>query len=45
VLLLLLLLLLRLCRGLHELGVLSKARYISSNSGGSWFNAAFSYQV
>lgn len=23
--------------------VLSKARYLASNSGGSWFNSAFSY--
>jgi hypothetical protein len=40
-----LLLLLPCSRALHELGVLSQARYMSSNSGGSWFNAAFSYQV
>ena len=30
-------------RALHELGALDKARYISSNSGGSWINGAYSY--
>ena len=29
---------------LHYSGVLAKARYLCSNSGGSWFNTAFSYQ-
>jgi hypothetical protein len=27
------------------MGVLHKARYLSSNSGASWFNTAFSFQV
>lgn len=31
-------------RGLHSLGVTDGARYVSSNSGGSWLNAAFSFQ-
>jgi hypothetical protein len=31
-------------RALHLLGLTSQARYLASNSGGSWFNAAFSYQ-
>ena len=31
-------------RALHEMGILPKARYLCSNSGGSWFNTAFSYQ-
>jgi hypothetical protein len=30
-------------RGLHHLGILSKSRYISSNSGSSWVNGPFSY--
>lgn len=30
-------------RALHQLGAMSKARYLSSNSGGSWFNGAYSY--
>ncbi|GFR41221.1 hypothetical protein Agub_g1894, partial [Astrephomene gubernaculifera] len=30
-------------RGLHMLGVLPHLRYVSSNSGGSWFNGAMSY--
>jgi len=30
-------------RALHELGYLKKARYLSSNSGGSWLNGAYSY--
>jgi hypothetical protein len=25
------------------MGILQKARYLGSSSGGSWFNAAFSY--
>ena len=33
------------CRALNQLGVLDRARYLSSNSGGSWFNSAFSFQV
>ncbi|WIA31502.1 hypothetical protein OEZ86_002395 [Tetradesmus obliquus] len=31
-------------RALHMLNVTSKARYLTSNSGGSWLNAAFSFQ-
>jgi len=31
-------------RAFHSLGVLAKARYLCSNSGGSWFNTCFSYQ-
>ena len=31
-------------RVLHKHGILSQARYLSSNSGASWFNTAFSYQ-
>ncbi len=31
-------------RGLYELGYLSKARYVCSNSGGSWLNAPLAYQ-
>jgi hypothetical protein len=31
-------------RALHLLGLTCQARYLASNSGGSWFNAAFSYQ-
>jgi hypothetical protein len=31
-------------RALHLLGLNSQARYLASNSGGSWFNAAYSYQ-
>jgi hypothetical protein len=31
-------------RALHKIGVLSNARYLISNSGGSWFNTCFSYQ-
>ncbi|PNH12072.1 hypothetical protein TSOC_000999, partial [Tetrabaena socialis] len=30
-------------RGLHLLGLLPHVRYMSSNSGGSWFNGALSY--
>jgi len=30
-------------RALHEMGILQKARYLSSNSGGSWFTGPFSY--
>jgi hypothetical protein len=30
-------------RALHALGVMDAARYLSSNSGGSWFNGAYSY--
>jgi hypothetical protein len=30
-------------RGLHEIGVLFSARYISSNSGGSWTTAPYCY--
>jgi len=30
-------------RALHSLGALNAARYLASNSGGSWFNAAYSY--
>ena len=30
-------------RGLHALGVTKNARFLSSNSGGSWFNGAYSY--
>ena len=31
-------------RILHKEGIIKQARYLSSNSGGSWFNTAFSYQ-
>eukprot|EP00928_Gymnodinium_smaydae_P096175 TRINITY_DN8439_c0_g1_i1.p1 TRINITY_DN8439_c0_g1~~TRINITY_DN8439_c0_g1_i1.p1 ORF type:complete len:410 (+),score=100.60 TRINITY_DN8439_c0_g1_i1:52-1281(+) len=31
-------------RGLWSLGVVQQARYLCSNSGGSWFNTSFSYQ-
>eukprot|EP00928_Gymnodinium_smaydae_P034525 TRINITY_DN24441_c0_g1_i1.p1 TRINITY_DN24441_c0_g1~~TRINITY_DN24441_c0_g1_i1.p1 ORF type:complete len:562 (-),score=87.86 TRINITY_DN24441_c0_g1_i1:55-1740(-) len=31
-------------RGLWQLGVVQRSQYLCSNSGGSWFNAAFSYQ-
>ena len=31
-------------RILQREGILQQARYLSSNSGGSWFNSAFSYQ-
>lgn len=31
-------------RGLHLLGYLRQARYLSSNSGGSWLNGPLSYQ-
>eukprot|EP00878_Enallax_costatus_P000930 GHUV01001060.1.p1 GENE.GHUV01001060.1~~GHUV01001060.1.p1 ORF type:complete len:719 (+),score=173.97 GHUV01001060.1:262-2418(+) len=31
-------------RALHMLNLTQQARYLSSNSGGSWFNSAFSYQ-
>jgi hypothetical protein len=27
------------------MGLVPQARYLTSNSGGSWFNSAFSYQV
>lgn len=30
-------------RALYWLGAVAKSRYLSSNSGGSWFNGAFSY--
>jgi hypothetical protein len=30
-------------RGLHQLGIFSKSRYISSNSGSSWVNGPLSY--
>jgi len=30
-------------QALHKLGLLSKVRYVSSNSGSSWLNAPFSY--
>lgn len=30
-------------RALHELGYMQQARYLSTNSGGSWFNGAYSY--
>lgn len=30
-------------RALHALGAMEKARYLSSNSGGSWINGAYSY--
>jgi hypothetical protein len=33
------------CRGLYMMDLVQQARYLSSNSGGSWFNSAFSYQV
>jgi hypothetical protein len=32
-------------RGLYMLNLVQQSRYLSSNSGGSWFNSAFSYQV
>mmetsp|Transcript_69140 Transcript_69140/g.200206 ORF Transcript_69140/g.200206 Transcript_69140/m.200206 type:complete len:732 (+) Transcript_69140:96-2291(+) len=31
-------------QALHDLEILPKVRYLCSNSGGSWFNACFSYQ-
>jgi len=31
-------------RALHAMGILDRARYLCSNSGGSWFNTCFSYQ-
>lgn len=31
-------------RALYALGILQRARYLCSNSGGSWFNICFSYQ-
>ena len=31
-------------RVLQSSGILQRARYLTSNSGGSWFNVAFSYQ-
>ena len=31
-------------RVLYQKGIIQRARYLTSNSGGSWFNAAFSYQ-
>lgn len=31
-------------RALHMMNLTQQARFLSSNSGGSWFNAAFSYQ-
>jgi hypothetical protein len=31
------------CAGALQMGVLQQARYIASNSGGSWFNGAMSY--
>jgi hypothetical protein len=31
-------------RAMHLLGLTAQSRYLASNSGGSWFNAAFSYQ-
>ena len=44
-LLLLLLLLLLQSKLADGSSVLSKVQYLSSTSGGSWFNAAFSYKV
>lgn len=32
-------------RGLHELGVFTKARYLSTTSGGSWLNGAVSFNT
>jgi hypothetical protein len=32
-----------LCAVTLQMGVLQQARYIASNSGGSWFNGAMSY--
>lgn len=32
-------------RGLYMMNLTQQARYLASNSGGSWFNSAFSYQV
>lgn len=32
-------------RALHMMNFTRKARYTSSNSGGSWFSAAFTYQA
>lgn len=34
-----------LCRALYMMNLTQQARYLTSNSGGSWFNSAFSYQV
>jgi hypothetical protein len=34
-----------LCRALYMMNLTQQARYLASNSGGSWFNSAFSYQV
>lgn len=31
--------------GLYMMNLVQQARYLSSNSGGSWFNSAFSYQA
>jgi len=31
-------------RALQMMNITQQARYLSSNSGGSWFNTAFSYQ-
>jgi len=33
------------CRALYMMNLTQQARYLASNSGGSWFNSAFSYQV
>lgn len=34
-----------MCRALYMMNLTQQARYLASNSGGSWFNSAFSYQV